>query len=214
MRSQDSLQIRKALTDDDWSFVRRVCCETGNAGDPIERAREDFFAEFWVGPYEKLESAWTYIAWSGGKRVGYMTGCPNTKSHQFRKKFFFSLPLFLQTRIFRNFIRNADVERFEARFLGKQKSPEESYPPEIQSRLLSEFPAHLHINLKTEARGLGAGRRLIEAFSSDLRALGISGIHVHCGEKPVGFYLKTGFQEIGKIEFKPGVWVYALGLRL
>lgn len=214
MKTEPFLKIRKAASPSDWSFIRETCALTGNSGEPIDRDRWPFFSEYWVGPYEKLEPSSAYLACDGDAPVGYLTGCPNTETFEFRKCILFSLPLFLRTRFGSTYSKNSDVERFEKRFLGREKSPEETYPIEVRERLLREYPAHLHINLRSNARGLGAGRRLVEAFSQDLKIRNVPGIHVHCGEKPVGFYLKIGFQEIAKIEFRPGVWVYALGLRL
>lgn len=206
------VEIRKAKKGD-WSFIRKLCCETGNSGDPIEKARFPFFAEFWIGPYEMLLPQWAYVAVSGGKRIGYLTGCPDTPAFERWKRMVFHLPLFFRSRVLRRFPRNSDVIRFEDRFLKKEKSPEECFPSEVRARIRSGYPAHLHVNLSEEARGMGAGRRLVDAFVTDLREQAIPGLHVYCGVKPVGFYLKTGFQELGKIEFKPGVWVYALGLK-
>lgn len=60
--------------------------------------------------------------------------------------------------------------------------------------LFESFPAHLHINLASQARGQGIGGRLIETFVSDLRP--IPGVHIVTfpQARNRGFYLKSGFQ--------------------
>ena len=42
----------------------------------------------------------------------------------------------------------------------------------------AEYPAHLHIDLLPETQGQGLGRRLIESLFTDLRARGVTGLHL------------------------------------
>lgn len=61
--------------------------------------------------------------------------------------------------------------------------------------IVARYPAHLHINMRADARGQGVGQRLVEAFIARLRAGGGKGVHVVTGaqSRAVGFYRKCGF---------------------
>lgn len=66
--------------------------------------------------------------------------------------------------------------------------------------LYQRYPAHLHINCAEEARGSGIGSRLVERLESDLKGLGVGGLHLItlAGARNVSFYQKLGFSH--KIE--------------
>ncbi len=65
---------------------------------------------------------------------------------------------------------------------------------------LKQYPAHLHINLDAQWRGLGLGRRLIAAYLAQLRDLGVPGVHLrttNLNTAAVALYTRTGFQLLG-----------------
>jgi GNAT superfamily N-acetyltransferase len=214
--SKGSFEIRQPVNSAEWAEVRKLCCLTGNGGEPIDPARWPFFGEQWVGPYQKLRPQWTYLALSEGKYAGYLTGCPDTRNFKLARALRFVPGLLLRVglgRFERNEKTRGDLQRFIRRSLGFQKSPEDSFPSELLDTLLRDYPAHLHVNVAREFRGTGAGNELIRKFREGLQSKGIAGIHLFCGEAPVKFYQRQGFTELGRIEFKPGVWIFALGLR-
>lgn len=206
------IEIERARGSD-WPAVRRLCCETGKAGAPIEPERFSFFGEFWVGPYQKLRPEWTYVARHGTEVVGYLTGCPDTLAFERARKWRFA-PALLLRLLFGAYRRNSDTRRFYRRLFAREKSPEESFAEDVQTRLEREFPAHLHVNVSEAFRSAGVGARLMERYFEDLRGAGVPGIHVHCGAKPVKFYERNGFEELSRLEFRPGVQVFVLGKRL
>ncbi len=63
------------------------------------------------------------------------------------------------------------------------------------------YPAHLHINLASEARGRGIGGRLIETFCATLEARRIAGVHVVTGaaSRNLTFYTRQGFEPLRTI---------------
>lgn len=63
--------------------------------------------------------------------------------------------------------------------------------------LYEGFPAHLHINLTADSRGMGLGGRLIDALSTAVAAEGSAGIHLVTspGARNVSFYRRQGFSE-------------------
>ena len=59
-----------------------------------------------------------------------------------------------------------------------------------------QYPAHLHIDLSENARHQGVGTKLMDVLKAHLRAQGIPGVMLSCGEKnenAVRFYQRNGF---------------------
>jgi GNAT superfamily N-acetyltransferase len=213
-----SLRIRNNLERADWAFIRELCAETGNAGEPIDRSRFPFFSELWVGPYQRLRPDSAYIVEQGGERVGYLTGCPDSARFKTERRWLFDLPLFVQARL-GAYPVNGDVGRFLTRtragFVGPASDlgPEDSFSRVATRRVLIEYPAHLHMNLTRSARGSGVGHALVDRYREDLAAAGIPGVHLYCGEGPRLFYQRVGFSILDQIEYRPGLTVYRLGSR-
>ncbi|HKK47806.1 MAG TPA: GNAT family N-acetyltransferase [Alkalispirochaeta sp.] len=63
--------------------------------------------------------------------------------------------------------------------------------------LYEAYPAHLHINLTAESRGMGLGGRLVAELSAAVAAHGAPGIHLvtSAGARNVSFYRRNGFVE-------------------
>ncbi len=211
--NKPAIQILKASEREDWKFIREVCCATANSGGPIDPARWPFFGEWWVGAYERLRPEWAYLATDTATatdtKLGYLTGCPDTSRFDREKWWLSDLPLYFKIRM-GAFTANADTDRWRRRFEGKEKWPEACFNRDTTREVLEKYPAHLHINLLPAARGTGTGRMLIERYAEDLRGIGVPGIHLYCGQGPLEFYFKTGFTEVDRIEYRPGVWVYRL----
>ncbi len=75
---------------------------------------------------------------------------------------------------------------------------------------LITYPAHLHINLDEAYRNRGIGRRLIDAFATQVRSAGLAGFHVVTGatSRNVAFYARAGFTEIARTPWKSGKVVF------
>lgn len=207
-------RIRHA-TPQDFDQIREICCLTGHAGEPIDRARWPFFAEYWVGPYQAFWPDWTWVAESiqePGKVVGYINGAPSTIKHRARL-FWFYLKLVFRC-LLGEFPRNNDVKRFIKRFFKLERGPESSFAHALLQGIRHECPAHLHINLVESARGSGVGHQLIAEFETALKTRGVHGIHLFCGEGPLKFYERAGFFEAARTQFRAGIFVYLLTKRL
>lgn len=177
------ITIDKPRTSDDWAGMREICCET--AARPIPPEEREAFGRVWIGPYERWEPRWAYVAREGAQVVGYLTGCPSTA------RFLVLTGLFGPRSRLGNNLR---------------------FPPALLLRLLWTYPAHLHVNVLSGHRG-GTGRALMHRFEADLRARGARGVHVFCGARPVGFYEKLGYSVLGKITIGEAP-IFALGKRL
>jgi GNAT superfamily N-acetyltransferase len=197
----------------DWEAIRELCCRTGEAGDPIAPRRWCFFAELWVGPYERLAPGWAYVADADGRIVGYLTGCPDTRAFRRRRRLAVTLPLLGQVVVGR-YAWTRDTRRFVRRALGLARDPEDAVRARGPRRLWADYPAHLHMNVEAGVRNQGIGRALLGRFARDLRTRGVPGLHLYCGTAPRRFYLQNGFEELQALEFRPGTWVHLLGRRL
>jgi GNAT superfamily N-acetyltransferase len=194
----------------DWPKIRELCCLTGDAGAPIGRDRWRFFAENWIGPYQKLSPEWGFVADAGGgKIVGYLTGCADTRAFSRASRILFEPKLAVAILIGR-YEKTVDTQRFLRRTLRLEQGPDRSFSKELAARFTSDYPAHLHINLDASARGQGLGRKLLDSFFNALRARHVRGVHVYCGEGPVPFYKAAGFDVLEQIEFR-GAPVFAMG---
>jgi GNAT superfamily N-acetyltransferase len=80
---------------------------------------------------------------------------------------------------------------------------------------LTRYPAHLHINFTSRARGLGLGSLLIREFEGILEREKVPGVHLITGalERNVGFYLKNGYEEVAQTDWN-GAKLVMLGHRL
>ena len=198
-----------------WASVREICCATALSGAPLpDGGRWPFFGELWVGPYQRYLPDWTFVSVDRQGRVqGYITLCPDTRALERRLKFMFRPGLALALAL-KRYPMTLDARNFLKRWLGRQPSPESRFPKDLWSKVHRDYPAHLHMNLEASARGTGAGRALCQAGFQRLREAGVPGIHLLCGDAPVGFYSKNGFEILHSVEWKPGVRVYLMARNL
>jgi GNAT superfamily N-acetyltransferase len=207
------VRVRPAATAADWAAVRELCCRTGDAGEPIARARWPLFAELWVGPYQRLAPAWTYVAEADGGIVGYLTGCPDTAAFRRAQRLRVTLPLLLRIASGR-FAWTADARRLVRLVFRRTRGVEDRLATVLPPGLLRSHPAHLHMNVAAGWRRQRIGTALLARYTADLAAAGIPGVHLICGAAPRAFYLREGFRELGAIEVTAGRSVHALGRRL
>ena len=206
------LQVR-AAEKRDWPWIRELCCRTADSRGPIEKSRWDFFAEIWIGPYQRLIPNWTLVAELSGRPAGYLTGCADTKHFMRLRRVLFRLPLFFRV-LAGEYPKNADTLRFLRRALRVEKTPERRFPRRVRKLLGAKYPAHLHMNVEAEFRKEGVGKLLFEKFRQELARERVSGIHLFCGEGPLEFYRRLGFKEIGCAKISKGVRVFALGYEI
>jgi GNAT superfamily N-acetyltransferase len=80
----------------------------------------------------------------------------------------------------------------------------------IFANLTRRFPAHLHVNLAPEFRGIGVGTQLVARFCGDALKAGAPGVHVITsrGSRNTGFYARNGFIEHGTTGKSPSDAVF------
>ncbi len=153
----------RAAHPGDWIAIRRLCCQTGDGGNPIEPRRWAFFAEVWIGAYERLAPGWALVAEEGGGLVGYLTGCPDSAAFERARAFRITLPLLARVAAGR-YGWTVNTRRFVRRAFGLAHAVEERFPPDLLATLSARYPAHLHMNVAAGSRGRGLGTALVERY--------------------------------------------------
>jgi len=184
----------------DRAAVRRICFETGYMGSPPPYwPHEASFADVFAGYYTDREPESLFVAELRGRVVGYLTGCVDSRH---------------ATPVARAMLRAAlrhglPLRRGTAGFLARAladflRTPDAARDPFRNPR----WPSHLHINLLPEARGLGGGRALMEAWLARLRELGSPGCHLGTlfeNHRAIGFFERMGFRRLGPPRPVPGL---------
>jgi hypothetical protein len=151
----------------DRDAVRRLCCQTGFLGTPIDPVYEDrqLFADFLTTYYTDWEPESSFVIEIDGEIRGYLLGSRKPLRNQLYS-FWQNVSLFLKalTRYFRY---TAASRRFVRWILMNGWREVPAAPRRVP---------HFHINLLPEARKMSTTRALMSAYLSYL---------YRCGEKRV-----------------------------
>jgi len=141
-----------------------------------------------------------FVAEDKGKVVGYLLGCLDDKNHEesivgfLGQSFIWLVSLPFMGIKDRKFYKGMIKMIFLA-VLGKAGEAKFRTPKDS---------GHIHINLLPEARGKGAGTRLLITFFRYARSKGVKRIHAdsfQTGLNPnKNFWMKNGFKEYCKVE--------------
>jgi hypothetical protein len=151
----------------DRAAVRRLCCQTGFLGEPIDPVYEDheLFADFLTTYYTDHEPESSFVLELDGELYGYLLG---SRRPLFNQLYSFQQNLVLGLRASLRYYRYNDPSRRFVRW--------------VLSHGWREVPAaprrtpHFHINLLPEARKMSTTRSLMSAYLSYL---------YRCGERQV-----------------------------
>ena len=166
MKEEKPLTIRN-YRPSDRAVVRRLCCETGFLGEPIDPVYEDreLFADFLTTYYTDKEPESSFVLEVNGEIRGYLLGSRKPLRNQFYS-FWQNIRLFL-----RALWRYPRYNQRSRRFIRWMISHGWREVPAAPRRT-----PHFHINLHPEARKMSTTRALISAYLSYL---------YRCGEKHV-----------------------------
>ena len=166
MKDEKKLTIRK-YQPSDRAIVRKLCCDTGFLGNPIDPVFEDrnLFADFLTGYYTDWEPESAFVLEVNGEVKGYLLGSRRPYLQQ-AYNVYQNAGLFLRG-IFRYLRYNQASRRFVhwIVFQGWREVP-----------AAPRRTAHFHINLLPEARNVASTRVLMDAY--------LKYLHEH-GEKRV-----------------------------
>ena len=151
----------------DRDAVRRLCCQTGFLGEPIDPVYEDrqLFADFLTAYYTDWEPESSFVLETDGEIRGYLLGSRKPLRNQLYS-FWQNVSLFLKA-LSRYFHYNERSRRFIRWTLvhGWHEVP-----------AVPRRTPHFHINLLPEARRMSTTRAIMSAYLSYL---------YRCGEKRV-----------------------------
>lgn len=158
----------------DRQALFRIAADTAFFGDPIEHYLDDrgIFTDLFYRYYTDFEPDLCWVAEAGGAVVGFLAGCASSSKQEraIRRNL---LPGVLKGLLRRRYRLGKKTLRYAA-VLGLA-----ALLGEIPPANLTEYPAHLHINLKADYRGLGLGRRLMAAYLDQLEQMAVPGVHLH-----------------------------------
>ncbi|HJT80095.1 MAG TPA: hypothetical protein VJ719_02765 [Chthoniobacterales bacterium] len=151
----------------DREAVRKLCCQTGFLGEPIDPVYEDreLFADFLTTYYTDHEPESCFVLEMNGEIRGYLLGCRRPLWNQLYS-LYQNVVLFL--RALTRYFRYHDVSR---RFIRWTLMNGWREVPAAPRRI-----PHFHINLLPDARKISTTRALMSAYLSYL---------YRCGEKRV-----------------------------
>ena len=166
MKDEKVFTIRSYRASD-RDAVRRLCCETGFLGEPIDPVYEDreLFADFLTTYYTDKEPESSFVLETAGVIRGYLLGSRKPLWNQFYS-FRQNIRLFL-----RALWRYPRYDERSRRFIRWMISHGWREVPAAPRRT-----PHFHINLLADARKMSTTRALMSAYLSYL---------YRCGEKHV-----------------------------
>lgn len=181
--------IRHA-TEADFPALSRICLETANAGKDATALYSDpaLPGLRFVIPYARFVPEFALVLEQHGEVVGYAVAVPDTRAFEaiLNQQWW---PM-LQAQ-YRATPASAPLD---SKVLDAIRQPDAA-----AEQLVSQWPAHLHINLLPAAQQGGWGRKLIEQLLTLLRQAGVSGVHLGVSlqnEQVCGFYQRLGFTPI------------------
>lgn len=166
MKTEPAFTIRSYRAAD-RDAVRRLCCQTGFLGTPIDPVYEDreLFADFLTTYYTDHEPESSFVLEADGELKGYLLGSRKPLLNQLYS-FQQNLVLFV-----RSLLRYSHYNEPSRRFIRWVVMNGWREVPAAPSRT-----PHFHINLLPEARKMSTTRALMSAYLSYL---------YRCGEKRV-----------------------------
>ena len=165
-----SLKIRP-YSPSDRQAVRKICCDTGFMGNPIDPVYidRDAFADFFTRYYTDIEPESALVAVDEDRVVGYLLGCLRYNSVN-RQTLWIILTRTVPKILGRvlAFRYNRASFKFLSWFLFKASGETPNSVPGA---------AHFHVNMYKEYRTGIAGRRLIFPFVNSVAKKGIKGVY-------------------------------------
>ena len=196
--------VLRGYRDDDLPALYDICLTTGASGQDATDQHSDpaLVGHIYAAPYGVLQPEWAMVAEDELGVAGYIVGTPDSNG-------------------FAALLERAWWPALRQRYA----SPSTAWTPADRQRLaaisrpeinpahiVSAYPAHIHMNLRSRLRGQGVGTGLLQRWIGQARAAGVPGIHLGANASNAGgiaFWQRSGFEPIETIGRT--VW---MGMRL
>jgi hypothetical protein len=147
--------VVRGYTRDDRAAVRKICCETGFLGRPIDPVFEDrdLFADFFTDYYLRCEPDAAFVVTINNSVVGFLLGCRYPLRHQL-----YSVPqgLLLAAKVFLRYRRYHPRTKHYLWWILRNARRE---VPPAPRRI-----GHFHVNFLPQVKSIAAFREILEAF--------------------------------------------------
>ncbi len=175
--------------EEDRPALYDICLKTAAAGNDASHLYSDpeLPGQFWVLPYATIEPGFAFVLRGAGQVLGYVVGVPDTWAFVARLESHWWPALRIR---YAGFAPKAELDAAALERLARPETPDDR---------LRAFPAHMHINLRPEARRDGWGRRMVERELLALRAAGAPAVHLGVStrnDRVLPFYAKLGFRRL------------------
>ncbi|MBZ5738142.1 GNAT family N-acetyltransferase [Nocardioides mangrovi] len=173
------------------------------AGAPGGEAwgHEPSVADVYLTPYLDLEPASVFVVTVDDLPAGYLAGCVDDAAFPSEEERFEVAARRHRIRLRPRpalYLARAAYDARVCRGRGEPVAEELDDP---------RWPSHLHIDIAAEARGTGAGARLMELWFDRLRSVGSPGCYLQTSAenaRAIGFFEHVGFRKHGPTPVVPG----------
>lgn len=181
----------------DRAAVRQICCDTADRGEPVENFFHDreLVADLVTRYYTDFEPQSSWVAEAGGRVVGYLTGCLDSR-RQVRTMLWRIGPAAILHAILRGTLWRRETWRLLRAMVRTWRSGGTR-----RGGVVDSYLAHVHVNLVRDSRGQQTGRRLMEQFLSKAKSAGVTGVYASVrgdNESGCGFFERVGFTALAR----------------
>jgi len=186
------IDIRRAVYSD-LPYFYEICLKTGDGGKDASALFSDpyLIGHYYAAPYLACQSGICFVAEYEYRPQGYIVAVPDTVSFKQGMEEHWLPPLR------KRYPRPFPPARSEKEKEIIEHIHERIFPVDIAEQpWLTDYPAHLHIDLLPCLQGKGQGRALIDTLFYELAQKGVPGLHLGVGSSNAGaiaFYKKMGF---------------------
>ena len=187
--------IVRLYRPEDRAAILQIAADTGFFGASVEAFMQDrrLMQDVFVAYYVDREPEHLWVAEVDGTVVGYISGSTGGAVAAWGRG------LTAATAALRLVTFRYEVDALTRRYFGR--TARAALGGEYPQVDLRDYPAELHINLAEAARGLGLGRKLMQACLDQMTELGIPGIHLKTttlNAAAIKLYEKLGFELLGR----------------
>jgi ribosomal protein S18 acetylase RimI-like enzyme len=196
----------------DRARVRDICFRTGYMGEPVawQWPDDESWADMFTGYYTDLEPERALVVERDGTVAGYLLGCIDSR-RAWNPAAVAGRHILRRGIAFRRGTRRVIARTFSDAVADLLRRRLDPHALEFSD---PRYPAHVHIDLLPEVRGVGAGGRLMRMWLDELRRRAVSGCHLQKFAENTGaaaFFEACGFRRIGTPQPVPGLRTRAGG---